>query len=315
MFYSYISDTSSRLDVFLSKALENEFSRVEIQNFIKSGKVNINEKKIKKQSFNIKVGDKITIECSAKMKETILQPKEMLIDIVFENENLLVINKPVNLTVHPGAGNTTNTLVNGLLSLEQKGKITLSNERGNDRLGIVHRLDKDTSGLMIVAKNNKAHRLLSEMIKSHSIDRRYLALCHGALNVPTGSIENYICRNKKNIKKMCICDKSDFNAKLAITHYKLFKTIEHHECGKLSLIECKLETGRTHQIRLHMLSIKHPLVGEQLYTFSHFKKIDAINNYSHQMLHSYKLNFIDPISNEKISCENWSDEFKKIMKI
>ncbi len=312
--YSYVSHVSSRLDLFLSKMLSNDFSRTEIQNFILDGKVCVNDKITTRRSFGIRIGDRIKIECTSKQVDTTLQPKEMQIDVVYENENLLVINKSANLTVHPGAGNTTNTLVNGLLYMEQKGMMTLSNERGYDRLGIVHRLDKDTSGLMIIAKNNKVHRLLSDMMKTHSIDRRYLALCHGIPNRKEDCIRSYIHRNKKNIKKMCICDKDDYKAKLAITHYKLLLTIDDGKNGQLSLIECRLETGRTHQIRLHMQSIGHPLVGEQLYTSSHYKKMDVDNGYLHQMLHSYKLNFIDPISKEKVSCENWSDEFREIAK-
>lgn len=221
-------------------------------------------------------------------------------DIVFENENLLIINKQIGLTVHPGAGNTTDTLVNGLLALQNSGKITLSNERGKDRVGIVHRLDKNTSGLMIIAKNNKAHRLLSDMIKNHIIDRRYLAIVHGIIVPSFGRIENYICRDKKCIQKMKICLQDDINAKIAITNYKTLKILNK---GKYSLVECKLETGRTHQIRLHMYTIKHPIVGEQLYTNSNLRKEDTENGYIHQMLHSYKLHFIEPITGEEIIIE------------
>ena len=161
-----IVNNNERLDVFLSKHFKQDYSRVEIQNLIKNGKVKVNNIIVCKPSFCVKNEDVVDISFEPKVKDTFLQPKEMKIDIVFENENLLVINKPVGLTVHPGAGNKNNTLVNGLLDLQNKGKITLSNERGCERIGIVHRLDKDTSGLMIIAKHNKAHRLLAELIKN-----------------------------------------------------------------------------------------------------------------------------------------------------
>jgi 23S rRNA pseudouridine1911/1915/1917 synthase len=300
----FIASSKNRLDVFLTHNLDGLFSRVEIQKIIKSGNVFVNNENIKKTSFNIKIGDKIEINTekysSLRDENKIIKPKEMNIEIVFENKNLLIINKPVGLTVHPGAGNVNNTLVNGLLALEKKGKITLSNERGFDRVGIVHRLDKDTSGLMIVAKNNITHRLLGNMIKNHEIDRRYLALVHGVPIPSDGKIKNYIHRDKKNIQKMKICLQDDFRSKLAITNYRLLKVLDN---GKYSIIECKLETGRTHQIRLHMYSIKHPIVGDNLYTTSNLHKEDIYNNYSHQMLHSYKINFTEPITGEEIMVE------------
>lgn len=300
----FIASSKNRLDVFLTHSLDGFFSRVEIQKIIKDGHVFVNNENIKKTSFNIKIGDKIEINTkkytSLRDENKIIKPKEMNIEIVFENKNLLIINKPAGLTVHPGAGNVDNTLVNGLLALEKKGKITLSNERGFDRVGIVHRLDKDTSGLMIVAKNNIAHRLLGNMIKNHEIDRRYLALVHGVPIPSDGKIKNYIHRDKKNIQKMKICLQDDFRSKLSITNYRLLKVLDN---GKYSIIECKLETGRTHQIRLHMYSIKHPIVGDNLYTTSNLHKEDIYNNYSHQMLHSYKINFTEPITGEKIMVE------------
>ena len=310
-----------RLDIYLiqrfTKNNQCEFSRIEIQNFIKNGAIKVNNKIILKPSFDVKPNYHIEIDESVinqylqqKVNDTTLKPKEMNIDIVFENENLIVINKPVGLTVHPGAGNANNTLVNGLLALKNSNKITLSDERGANRLGIVHRLDKNTSGLMIIAKNNKSHRLLSELLKSHDIDRRYLALCHGVPIPAIGRIENYICRNKKNIEKMKICNFDDDGAKKAITNYKILKVINN---GKYSIVECKLETGRTHQIRLHMQTINHPLVGEQIYTTSNLKNDDMKNNFIHQMLHSYKLKFFDPVNGEKIEIENISSEFKSLL--
>ena len=300
----FVTTHKSRIDVFLTSAFDSEFSRVEVQNLIKNSNVLVNGKIVKKTSFLLKGNEEITVNTaeliSSKEENKNVKPKEMDLDIVFENDNLLIIDKPVGLTVHPGAGNRNDTLVNGLLAMQECGKITLSNELGNDRLGIVHRLDKDTSGLMVIAKNNKAHRLLSEMFKKHTIDRRYLALVHG-VPVPTnGKIENYICRDKKCIQKMRLCNCNDSGAKNAITNYKVIKLIEN---GKYSLIECKLETGRTHQIRLHMQSIKHPLVGEQIYISNNLRQEDKINEYNHQMLHSYKLHFIEPITGEEIVLE------------
>jgi len=312
----------NRLDSYLTNKLldkygKSNFSRVEVQNFIKNKLIKVNNKIITKASFNIRENDIVDINENAlndfltnKQNEKQIKPIEMNIDIVFENENLIIINKPVGLTVHPGAGNLNNTLVNGLIALEKSGKITLSNERGSTRLGIVHRLDKDTSGLMIVAKNNKEHRLLTELLKTHEIDRRYLALCHGVPIPPIGRIENYICRDNKNIQKMKVCNQEDKNSKIAITNYKVLKIINN---GKYSLIECKLETGRTHQIRLHMQTINHPLAGEQLYTTKNLIIEDKKNNFLHQMLHSYKIKFYDPINGEKIEIEKQSNEFKKFI--
>ena len=347
-----------RLDIYLTnKFLDNEgigkFSRVEIQSFIKTGAVKVNDKIIKKPSFevneehdNVIIDNNIvSIYLKDKASSLILKPKQMDIDIVFENENFIVINKQAGLSVHPGAGNNNNTLVNGLLAMQQQGKITLSNERGNMRLGIVHRLDKDTSGLMIVAKNNLAHRLISSLIKQHLIERKYLALCHGVPVPSSGKITNYICRDVKNIEKMKICNIDDKKAKLAITNYKLIKTFSNNEMLKLvneyiknkktnndldvfcngdffnyiigknsvqinasmekddryySLIECKLETGRTHQIRLHMQHIKHPLVGEKIYSYSNLQALDEKLGITRQMLYSYSLHFEDPISKKII---------------
>ena len=305
-----IVNNNERLDVFLSKHFKQDYSRVEIQDLIKNGKVKVNNIIVCKPSFCVKNRDVVDISFEPKVKDTFLQPKEMKIDIVFENENLLVINKPVGLTVHPGAGNKNNTLVNGLLDLQNKGKITLSNERGCERIGIVHRLDKDTSGLMIIAKHNKAHRLLAELIKNHEIDRRYLALVHGVPVPPIGRIEEYMCRDKKCIQRMKICQKDDDGAKFSVTNYKIFKVIDD---GKKSVVECKLETGRTHQIRLHFQSIKHPLVGEQIYTQSNLRQIDLNEGYTHQMLHSYKLSFNDPVNGERIELVALSEIFATIL--
>ena len=305
-----IANNNERLDVFLSKHFKQDYSRVEMQNLIKNGKVKVNSVVINKSSFCVKNEDVVDISFELKIKDTFLQPKEMKIDIVFENENLLVINKPVGLTVHPGAGNKNNTLVNGLLDLQNKGKVTLSNERGCERIGIVHRLDKDTSGLMIIAKHNKAHRLLAELIKNHEIDRRYLALVHGVPVPPIGRIEEYMCRDKKCIQRMKVCQKDDDGAKFSATNYKVLKVVDD---GKKSVVECKLETGRTHQIRLHFQSIKHPLVGEQIYTQSNLRQIDLNEGYTHQMLHSYKLSFNDPVNGERIELVALSEIFATIL--
>ena len=305
-----IVNNNERLDVFLSKYFKQDYSRVEIQDFIKNGKVKVNDIIVCKPSFCVKNGDVVDILFEPKVKDTFLQPKEMKIDVVFENENLFVINKPVGLTVHPGAGNKNNTLVNGLLDLQNKGKVTLSDERGCERIGIVHRLDKDTSGLMIIAKHNKAHRLLAELIKNHEIDRRYLALVHGVPVPPIGRIEEYMCRDKKCIQRMKICQKDDDGAKFSATNYKVLKVVDN---GKKSIVECKLETGRTHQIRLHMQTIKHPLVGEQIYTQSNLRQIDLNEGYTHQMLHSYKLSFNDPVNGERIELVALSEIFATIL--
>ena len=301
---TYFGAQKIRLDVFLSQQCKNDFSRVEIQSLIKNDAVKVNEKITAKPSFLLMEGDVVDVFLdeirNLKHEEKTVKPMPMPITVVFENENLLIIDKPVGLTVHPGAGTKNNTLMNGLMALQESGAITLSNVRGDERLGIVHRLDKDTRGLMIIAKNNKEHRLLSEMLKLHEIDRRYLALIHGVPVPPVGIIKSHICRDKKCIQKMKLCRAEDDGAKTAITNYKVIKVLKD---GKMSLIECRLETGRTHQIRLHMQSIKHPLVGEQLYTNNQLRNEDAKKGYTHQMLQSYKLSFNDPVNGEKIYIE------------
>ena len=309
----FINTHNGRLDLIITSMFGKNHSRSEVQELIKTGNVFVANKCVKKTSFKLKGGEDIKINTdnftSCKSVNSCIKPKKMEIDIVFENENLIIINKPTGLTVHPGAGNVTDTLVNGLLALKYDKMTTFSDLRGNDRLGIVHRLDKDTSGLMIVAKNNKIHRLLGDMIKQHIIDRRYITIVHGVPVPLNGRVENYICRDRKCIQRMKICLQDDLKAKKAITNYKVLKVLDD---GKFSCVECKLETGRTHQIRIHMHSIKHPIVGEQIYTIDSLRKQDRENGFFHQVLHSYKLHFIEPITGQEINIEkqpNWLHKF------
>ena len=306
-----ISTSQNRLDIILKEFLGEQLSRVEIQELIKNKSVLVDGNAVNKPSFSVKVGNKIEILDNKieelKHKKQIpehLEPLDFEVPIIYENENLLVIDKPASLTTHPGAGNCKNTLVNALLSKFKENE--LSNVRGCERLGIVHRLDKDTSGLMIVAKTNKAHKILAERIKSHTIDRYYVLAVHGVLQPSNGTIENHICRDRKNIERMRICEHDDIGAKLAITHYKTLKILND---GEFSIVECKLETGRTHQIRLHMYSQKHPIFGEKIYTFSTFKN----DKYPHQMLRSYKLDFDEPITGEHLHFELQYD-FEEVIK-
>lgn len=267
-----------RIDKYLSQELS--LSRSKIQKLIDNEKVLANGKCIN-NSYKVNLNDLITI--NDEMDYTInIVGENIPLDILYEDEYLLVINKKSGMVTHPAPGNYHGTLVNALIY-----KYNLSND--NLRPGIVHRLDKDTSGLMVVAKNDKVHELLADMIKRHDIKRTYLALVEGTFNHETGTIDAPIGRDDKNREKMKV---TDVNAKDAITHFKVLKRYNN-----ATLLECNLETGRTHQIRVHMAYINHPVVNDPIYG----KKIS--DNDFGQLLHSTKISFNHPIKNELISLE------------
>ncbi|MDX2082889.1 MAG: RluA family pseudouridine synthase [Rickettsiales bacterium] len=294
-----------RLDKFLTEkflAIKPEINRTKIQHLIEINMIlDEKQKVINSPAQKTKIGQKffITIPDS---KPSHLIAREIPFEIIFEDDDLLVINKPAGLTVHPGAGNQDDTLVNGLLFSH---KNHLSKTGGEFRPGIVHRLDKDTSGLMLVAKNDFSHQILSEKLKNREIKRSYLAFIYGCLSPAQGVIDKNILRSRTNRLKMSI---SRTLGRQAITKYE---TKEIFMDGFASAVECKLQTGRTHQIRVHLESVKHSLIGDQLYNSCKKnlpENIDEaaknfIKNFPRQALHSYKINFFHPRSDQEMSFE------------
>ena len=237
--------------------------------------------------------------------------------IVYEDNDILVINKPKGMVVHPGAGNYKNTLVNALLF---KYKKKLSNINGPLRPGIVHRIDKDTSGLLVIAKNNISHSNLGEQFSKHTIKRKYICLAWGVIRPLEGKIETLITRDKKNRQLMTV---SDINGKKAITNYKTIKVFNIKDIPKISLIECSLETGRTHQIRVHLKYKGSSLLGDKQYGKKHikFKKINneffkSLNELSGQALHAQTIGFVHPTSKKRMNFNSdLPGSFKKILKL
>jgi len=236
--------------------------------------------------------------------------------VIYDDEDLLVINKNPGVVVHPGAGNYENTIVNGLLF---KYKNNLSNIGGKLRPGIVHRIDKDTSGAIVIAKNDNAHIKLSKQFSNHSIKRVYEALIWGSLKPQNGKISEKISRSERNRQLMAVKKEK---GKMAITNYKTLKIFQNSNLPKISLIECRLETGRTHQIRVHMNFKGNPIVGDKSYGKSKlkFKKInkkieDEINNFNRQALHAKSLGFLHPKTNKEVSFEaRRPKDFEKLIK-
>lgn len=240
-----------RLDAFLSAA-SGELSRSHIQKLIRSGDVTVNGKTAK-PSRKIEKGDQIVFEVPEAVEPEIL-PEDMDLDILYEDRDIILINKPKGMVVHPAAGHYSGTLVNGLMAHCRE---ELSGINGVMRPGIVHRIDMDTTGVLIVCKNDLAHNHIAEQLKEHSITRKYYAIVHGVIKEDNGTIDAPIGRHPVDRKKMAINYK---NGKPAVTHYRVLERFQN-----FTYIECQLETGRTHQIRVHMASIHHPLLGDQVY--------------------------------------------------
>ena len=250
-------NSGKRLDVFLTKNIEN-YTRSFLKKLIEDKQVKLNNNFLISPSTKIKFKDQITVHIVQKNEQNII-PKKIKLDVVFEDKDVLVINKPKGMVVHPGAGNYEDTLVNALLF---KYKKNLSNVNGTLRPGIVHRLDKETSGLLVVAKNNLAHSNLGNQFSKHTIKRKYLCLSWGVVRPLNGKINTLISRDKKNRQLMTA---SDVNGKKAITNYKTIKVFNIKDIPKISLIECELETGRTHQIRVHLKYKGTSLLGDRQY--------------------------------------------------
>lgn len=272
-----------RLDKALS-LLDSKYSRVYFSNLIKNGDVLVNGQKVS-PSYKVKTDDKIIVNYVKRDKDKDLEPYDFKLDVIYEDDNVLVINKPKGLVVHPGNGHFNDTLVNALIY----ANIKLSSINGVERVGIVHRIDKDTSGLLLICKDDFTHKEIAKQLESHSMHREYIALVDGVIEVNNGKIIGKIGRDKNNRLKMAI---DNINGKEAITH---FEVIERYK--KYTLIRCQLETGRTHQIRVHLSSIHHPLAGDILYGGSN----EVYDN--GQLLHAYKLTFYHPVLKKEISLE------------
>ncbi|MBC8590445.1 RluA family pseudouridine synthase [Wansuia hejianensis] len=287
-------EDTGRLDTYLSRELD-EVSRTYIQKLINEGLVLVNGKQ-KKPKYMIKEGDKIQVDMPI-LKEPEVLPENIPLEIIYEDNDLIIVNKPQGMVVHPAPGNYTGTLVNALLYHVDK----LSTINGIMRPGIVHRLDKDTSGLLIVAKNNLSHEILTDSLKKREIRREYISLVHGNIDEEQGFVDKPIGRDQKDRKKMAV---TSINSKEAKTYYKVLERFH-----KYTLIEAKLHTGRTHQIRVHLSYINHPVVGDPVYS-----NIKDKFNLQGQLLHSIRLGFTHPTMGEYMIFEtDMPERFKKII--
>ena len=285
-----------RLDKYLAEQFPEQ-TRSYLQKLIKEGQVLVNGKTVK-SGYQLSKGDEVSVTIP-EPKELDVEPQKMDLDIVYEDEDVILINKPKGMVVHPAPGHTTDTLVNGLL---YHCKDNLSGINGVARPGIVHRIDRDTTGILIVCKNDMSHNSIAAQLKEHSINRRYRALVHGNLKEDTGTVEGPIGRHPVDRKKMAINER---NGKPAVTHYTVLERF-----GNYTLIECKLETGRTHQIRVHMTSIGHPLVGDEVYGPAKCPfKLQG------QCLHAMVLGFVHPRTGEYMEFSaDLPEYFKDLLK-
>ena len=287
-------EVGKRIDSYLSNK-DNEISRVAVQRLIKNDKILVNGKSTK-ASYKVQENDNIKVE-EEKPKEISLKPQDIPVEIIYEDKDIIVVNKPKGMVVHPANGNPDGTLVNSLMSI---CKDSLSGIGGEIRPGIVHRLDKDTSGVIVVAKNDKAHINLSEQIKNHKVEKTYIALVKGVVKANEATIDMPIGRSTKDRKKMAVTK----TGKNAITHFKVIKRFHNY-----TLLEVKIETGRTHQIRVHLSQIGYPIVGDT--TYSNGKNEWGIKG---QCLHAKSLKFKHPITGEEMFLEAKMPEyFKKVI--
>ena len=290
-------DIGKRLDIYLSEKNE-DITRSYIKNLIDDEKILVNGKSVK-SGYKVKNGDSIDVEIVEKVPENIVA-EDIPLDIVYEDDDIIIINKAKGMVVHPANGNYTGTVVNSLMH-SHEGR--LSSINGVVRPGIVHRIDKDTSGIIVVAKNDNAHKKLSDQFKVHSISRKYVALVKGIIKEDELTIDKPIGRSTKDRKKMAVTDKNSRNAVTHISVLRRFYT------SNVTLVEARLETGRTHQIRVHMASLHHPLIGDEVYG-----KKDPKFKVEGQMLHAKYLGFIHPTTNEFVEFDSeLPDYFNKIL--
>lgn len=279
-----------RIDAYMALVLP-EYSRGVIQKWIEDEKVLVNGNKVK-NNYRLKEDDEIAYEITE--ADTSIKPVEMDLDVVYEDEDIMVVNKPKGMIVHPSPSTLNQvTLAHGLLAYTKD----LSDLNGDLRPGIVHRLDKDTSGLLMIAKTNKAHEILVEDLKDRKIDREYMALVHHPFTHQSALIDAPIGRDPKNRQRMAVTDR---NSKVARTHVELVENYKEY-----ALFKCKLDTGRTHQIRVHCSYIDHPIVGDQTYSYKNTPQTEG------QCLHAYRIAFDHPITKERMS---FTSEMPEVMK-
>ena len=293
------NENNLRVDVLINNR-EQLISRTRIKNLILKNKLKINNEIVKSPSKKVSKGDELNLQIP-EPQEASLKPYNFKLEIVHEDNDLLVINKPSGIIMHPGAGNYDKTIVNALMHYD---KGSLSNIGDELRPGIVHRIDKNTSGLIVIAKNNETHENLSKQFSDHTITRIYQLLIWGKLRPSTGQIDTFITRSSKNRQLMEV---SKSKGKRAITNYKTIEIFENDNTPTLSLVECELETGRTHQIRVHMTHMGNSIVGDDKYKkkYKKLKNIDAdlenlISKLDRQFLHAKTLGFIHPKTNEEM---------------
>ena len=304
-----------RVDIFVNNR-EKLISRTRIKNLILKEHLKVNNKIIKNPSQKIYTDDNIILDIP-KAKKASLKPYEFKLDIIFEDKDLMILNKPAGIIMHPGAGNYDNTIVNALINYSSDTLSTIGDEL---RPGIVHRIDKDTSGLVVIAKNNETHENLSNQFNKHTITRIYQLLIWGKLRPSNGKITTLITRSSKNRQLMEV---SNSKGKKAITNYKTLEIFENDKTPTLSLVECRLETGRTHQIRVHMTHKGNNILGDKKYKkkFKKFKNIEPklenlINKLDRQFLHAKTLGFIHPATGKEIQFTSiLPQELEKILKM
>lgn len=288
-------EDGKRIDAYIPTK-DTDISRTAVQRMIEEGNILVNGKKIK-ASYKVAIGDEIQVEKIAP-KEISLEAQDIPLEVIYEDNDIIVINKPKGMVVHPANGNPDGTLVNAVMAI---CKDSLSGIGGEIRPGIVHRLDKDTSGIIVVAKNDKAHINLSEQIKNHEVKKTYIALVRGIVKENEATIDMPIGRSTKDRKKMAVTK----NGKRAVTHIKVLERYE----GKYTLLQVNIETGRTHQIRVHLSQIGYPIIGDAVY--SNGKNEFGVEG---QCLHAKSLEFKHPITGEKMSLEaEMPDYFKNII--
>ena len=293
------NDKNLRVDVFVNKKA-NDLSRTRVKNLILDKKLKLNNKITIDPSKKISNGDIISLTIP-EPKKTSLKPYKYKLDIIYEDNDLIVLNKPAGIVMHPGAGNYDNTIVNALINYKKNSLSSIGDEL---RPGIVHRIDKNTSGLIVIAKNNQAHEHLSIQFSKHSITRVYQLLIWGKVRPSKGKVETFITRSSKNRQLMEV---SNTKGKKAITNYKTIEIFENKNTPTLSLLECKLETGRTHQIRVHMNYLGNSIVGDDKYK-KRFKKIKNVDllleenliKLNRQFLHAKTIGFIHPTKNKEM---------------
>ena len=309
------SESNLRVDVLINKR-EDLISRTRIKNLILNEKLKLNNKIINNPSKKVLAGDKLSLLIPEPIT-TSLKPYNFKLDIIYEDKDLLIINKPAGIIMHPGAGNYDKTIVNALINYDKNFLLNIGDEL---RPGIVHRIDKNTSGLVVIAKNNETHENLSKQFSNHTIIRVYQLLIWGKLRPSVGKIQTFITRSSKNRQLMEV---SRSKGKKAITNYVTIETFENEKTPTLSLVECKLETGRTHQIRVHMNYKGNSIVGDDKYKkkYKKLKNIDlnlnnSISNLDRQFLHAKTLGFIHPkTKREMIFSSNLPKELNNLLKI